>query len=247
MLCFTKKNNYLCHQMNSNLAKSLVVITIGVVMASIATCLMIKADVGLGSVDSMLLNISKKIGLQMGTITALVYIIAVGVQFFLLGKDFKIRQLLQIPIALIMGVVINFGVSQMQGIDIHHIYWLRVVFLLCGTLLASIGVGAILALGLVHLPIEGACLALAEKKKWNFGVIRWSVDIFSICVTLIFYFFLNGELTIREGTILNMLIFAPILNFFYNYFKKQPFIQEIMIKDPKDEKAYEEEMKNTHM
>ena len=216
-------------------------------MASIATCLMIKADVGLGSVDSMLLNISKKIGVQMGTITSVVYIFAVGVQALTLKKNFKIRQLLQIPLALIIGVVINFGLAQMQEIDIRHIYWLRIVFLLLGTLLASVGVGAILALGLVHLPIEGACLALAEKKKWNFGVIRWTLDIFSILVTLIFYFFLKGELTIREGTILNMLIFAPILNFFYNYFKKQSFIQEIMIKDPDNEKSYEEEMKNTHL
>ncbi|WOC51957.1 hypothetical protein BPO_1310 [Bergeyella porcorum] len=46
--------------MNSKLANNLMVIAVGVIMASIATCLMIKADIGLGSVDSMLLNISKK-------------------------------------------------------------------------------------------------------------------------------------------------------------------------------------------
>lgn len=233
--------------MNSKLANNLMVIAVGVIMASIATCLMIKADIGLGSVDSMLLNISKKMNIQMGTITAIVYILAVGTQVLILGKGFKIRQLLQIPIAFIIGVVINFGLALLEGYEVSQ-YWLRVVFLLSGTLLASIGVGAILALGLVHLPIEGTCLALSEKKKWNFGVIRWTIDIFAIATTLVFYFFFNGYLTIREGTILNMLIFAPILNFFYNYFKKHPFIKSIMIENSAEEiEHYEEEMKNTHI
>lgn len=232
--------------MDQNISKSLVVITVGVIMASIATCLMIKADVGLGSLDSLMLNISLKMNIKMGTITALVYTIGVLVQIILLRKDFKIRQLLQIPIAMVIGVVINFGLGLLESYEVQQ-YWLRILFLLFGTLLASIGVGAILALGWVHLPIEGACLALSEKKKWNFGFIRWSIDVFSIISTLILYFFFNGVLTIREGTILNMLIFAPILNYFYNYFKRQSFIQELRIKDPVELKEIEEEVRNTHM
>ncbi|WP_327983601.1 hypothetical protein [Bergeyella porcorum] len=38
--------------------------------------------------------------IQMGTITAIVYILAVGTQVLILGKGFKIRQLLQIPYCL---------------------------------------------------------------------------------------------------------------------------------------------------
>lgn len=232
--------------MNLKFAKNLIVITVGIIMASCATCLMVKADVGLGSLDSMFLSVSNKTGVKMGTITASVYGIAVITQMILLGKKFKIRQLLQIPITFIMGIVINWGISLLKDIEITQ-YWIRMGMFLFATLLANFFVGAILALGLVHLPIEGACLALAEKKKWNFGVVRWTLDIFAIITSLSIWHFLDGGLFIREGTVINMLISAPLLNYFYNFFKKSQFIQDIMIKD-KEEIEYQEKIKhNTHI
>lgn len=219
--------------MNTKFTKNLLVITAGVIMASCATCLMVKANVGLGSLDSMYLSISNETGLQMGTITALIYVFAIILQIILLGKKFKMRQLLQLPIALIMGVIINKGLELLENIEVTH-YWLRMGMFLFATLLANFFVGAYLALGLVHLPVEGACIALSEKKKWNFGVVRWTLDVFAIVTSLFIWYFLNGGLFIREGTIVNMLISAPLLNYFYNFFKRSQFIQDIMIKDKEE-------------
>lgn len=216
--------------MNINFIKNLLVIAVGIIMASCATCLMVKADVGLGSLDSMFLSFSEETGIRMGTITATVYGMAVMVQMIILKKKFKMRQLLQIPITFIMGVVINWGLELLKDVEITQ-YWARMGMFLFATLLANFFVGAILALGLVHLPIEGACLSLAEKKNWNFGVVRWSLDIFAIITSLYIWYFLNGKLFIREGTIVNMLISAALLNFFYNLFKRSKFIQDITIKD----------------
>lgn len=98
--------------------------------------------------------------------------------------------------------VLNFELSS---------YPLRLMALIIGYIGMAIFVGGIMALNVVTFALEGFCLELSKKTKFEFSKIRQSVDIIGIIVSLLVCFFSDLPLVIREGTVLGMLIYAPIL------------------------------------
>ena len=65
-------------------------------------------------------------------------------------------------------------------------------------------------------------MALAKKTKYHFAFIRQMVDILAIFFTLVLTFSLDVPMTAREGTVIGMLIFAPLMGFFIK--RLQPII-----------------------
>ena len=71
-----------------------------------------------------------------------------------------------------------------------------------------------MALDFISFPLEGACMVISKKLNKKFGMIRQLVDILSIILALALAFIFNQSITVREGTVIGMLIYGPMLDLF---------------------------------
>ncbi|WP_405280816.1 hypothetical protein, partial [Methanobrevibacter sp.] len=72
--------------------------------------------------------------------------------------------------------------------------------------------------------LEGFCLALEKVLPLGFAQIRQAVDVICIILCIIISFILPIPLSIREGTVIGMIIFAPLMGYFMKI-EKQLFLK----------------------
>jgi len=64
----------------------------------------------------------------------------------------------------------------------------------------------------ISFPLEGACLVISDRFKLNFGKVRQGADILSIIIALVVAISFKDTITVREGTVIGMLLFGPLLD-----------------------------------
>lgn len=212
--------------MTNKLLNNILLTSTCAIIASIGTCFMVKADIGISCTDALILTLSKMTKIQMGTMTIVFYSVGIIIQIIIQKKKFKIRQFLQLPVTLLIGLVINFILSHIGNIKLEA-YIFKLVFFVLGIILASISIALLLALNLVKFPLEGAHIIISETFKLKFGVVRWSFDIVFALISVILYLFFGQKLEIREGTIINMILLSPLLHFLYSFFRKKDFVKKL--------------------
>ncbi|MDR2834276.1 MAG: hypothetical protein LBV67_11225 [Streptococcaceae bacterium] len=182
---------------------------VGLVATGVAFSL--KASIGLGPFDALVALLSSLVGMQVGTMVIIFNCLMILLQMLLLGKKFKKFQLLQVPLVLVLGNIVNFVLYNLLGDFEPSSYVVRFVLFIAGVTIIASGVGVVMAIDLVPFPIEGACLVFSQKFGGKFSVIRQLADVVVIVLVIAISFILSQDLLIREGTIIGALIFGPIM------------------------------------
>jgi len=191
---------------------SLLFITINIVITGIGASLGIKAAVGVGAWDALSQSISTVIGMKIGTFSMLLNISCVFLQLIMLGKRFKPIALLQVFVAILLGYVVNFMYYTIYANIIIDSYIVNLILFILSVFIIVIGVANIMAMNFISFPLEGACLVISDRFKLNFGKVRQGADILSIIIALVVAITFNDKGTVREGTIIGMLLFGPMLD-----------------------------------
>lgn len=136
-----------------------------------------------------------------GTVTALMNIGFVVIQILLLRRRFRLFQLVQIPLAMIFGAVIDVAIWLTGWAQPDH-YVLQWGVTIGGALILGIGVYIQIQPRLIYLPGEGLAMALAQVTSGRFGTMKqlvdWSLVTISVIVSLVLMQQLEG---VREGTV----------------------------------------------
>jgi len=199
--------------MNKVISKCIIAI-LCVIIVGIGASLALKAAVGVGAWDALSQSISSGVYIKVGTISMVLNISCVLIQLVLLKKEFKVLHAAQILVAVLLGVVVNFMLYDIFSKFIISNYFINITLLLLGLVLCAVGVSVIMALDFISFPLEGACMVISKKLNKKFGMIRQFVDILSIVFALGFAFIFQQSITVREGTIIGMLIYGPMLDLF---------------------------------
>lgn len=199
--------------------KQIIVLAICVIITGLGASLTMKASLGIGAYDAAAMSISKTLIIKVGTVAMCINIFCVLLQIIVLKKEFKPIQFLQIGIAVLLGTVVNFFLYNIWSQITVSAYAVKFMLFLSGIIICAFAVSIIMAINVVSMPLEGFCMALSDKINVNFGKVRQYADIVSIGVVLIFTFLFSTQLTLREGTIVGMIIFGPLLDKFMNLFK----------------------------
>lgn len=91
--------------------------------------------------------------------------------------------------------------------------------LILGYVINAFTVAVIMLLDVVTFALEGACMAISNKLGFKFHVFRQVVDILCIIISIILALIFDVPLAIREGTLIGMLIFGPIMGIFMKLLK----------------------------
>lgn len=187
-----------------------------VILVSLAGCgaaLSLKAAIGVSAWDALTQTFSDLIHIKVGTMGMILNCSCIVGQIIILKKDFKPIQLLQAVVSIILGSVINFMLYEVYTFELTA-YWQNIALLVLAYILMAMLVGAVMTLNIVTFALEGLCMALERITPFEFAKIRQAVDVISIILCFILSFTLKLPLAVREGTVIGMIMFAPLMGQF---------------------------------
>lgn len=194
--------------------KRIILLIIGVAIVGGSSALTLKAAIGVGAWDALAQTGSLVSGIEVGTIGMCFNFLCILVQIIVLRKKFKIIQLLQIPVSILLGIIINFMLYRVYNLFIIDTYWLNLLLLILGYIISAFAVGMVMVLDIVTFALEGACMAASKVSGKKFYIIRQSVDVAAVLLVITIALVTGVSLAVREGTVIGMLIFGPMMGLF---------------------------------
>lgn len=188
--------------------------------------LQLKAAIGQSVLNALAVTISEVVRLKVGTILNVINSLFFVAYLLLRRSRLNYKDAIQVIATITNGVVINFFLYNLLSIFTIESYVYRIVLYMTGIGIASISLGAVLAIGIIKFPLESLCLTISEMFKKKFTVVRMSFDVIFLGVTLIITLLAHTPLQIREGTIISILLLSTLLGICYEFFKKHLTMEE---------------------
>lgn len=199
--------------------KSVLIYCLGFFIMAIGISFSIISNLGVSPVSSIPYVVSEILSVDLGICTTCIFIVYIFLQFLLLGKEFKIINLLQIICASLFGFFVSLAGVLTSPIQIGDNYFLRLIFCGISTILIAIGILLYLSPNLISLPTEGVMQAMC--KKFNIPLhkskIIFDCSVVGLSIVLSFVF-LDTLFGVREGTVIAAIFVGVCLKFMQRLF-----------------------------
>lgn len=195
-----------------------------IILVSLGASLTLKAEIGVGAWDALAQSGSFITKIKVGSVGMIFNLVCVFIEFLILRKNFKIKHLLQIGLSILLGYTINFFYYDLFGNLVLSAYYARVIVLIIGYCINAFVVAILMQIDVVTFALEGACMAICDKYELSFPKFRQGVDVVCIVLVAILTFLFPIPLSVREGTVIGMIIFGPLMGVFMKYTK--PFLKK---------------------
>lgn len=202
----------------SKTIKRYILVVIGFIIVGTGCAFTLKANIGVGAWDALAKSTSDLTGLEVGTAGMIFNSCCVLGQILILRKEFRVIQLLQIPLSVLLGIVINFVLYQLLIFPFDSFIGGMIMYI-CASTVSAFGVSIVMLLDEVTFALEGFCMAITKIIPIKFSVSRQAADVISIIVIVIMKFVFHLPWSIGVGTIIGMLTFGPTLGIFMKIFK----------------------------
>lgn len=170
----------------------------------------IKADLGTSPISSFPYVLSLITPLTVGTVTILMHCVFILLQILLLRRQYQLVQLMQLPVALVFGVMTDFALWVVRDIS-YSAYWQQWLLCLIGIALVGFGVRCEVTARVVTLAGEGVILAIVKVFSIRFSTMKILFDVTLVALACICSFvFLHGLYGVREGTLAAALLVGTV-------------------------------------
>lgn len=151
-------------------------------------------------------------------------------QIIILRRQFKLIQLLQIPLSILFGWFTDFGLWVAQYIP-NKIYIVRLLLVIGGITVLAFGITLTVLADVVMNSGEAFVKAISDQTNMQFGNVKTCFDITCLvaAVILSFVFFDFQLIGTREGTIIAALISGTIIKMFQRMLK-EPIEKMLMVR-----------------
>jgi len=192
-----------------NVLKRYFVATLGLMLVAVGVALSIKSDLGTAPVSCppYVLNLWNE-RLTVGEYTILMHFTFILAQVLMLRKRFKVSYLMQIPAALVFGILTDVAIWAFGWVDASS-YLARMFLCILTVLVTALGVSMEVAGGAWMLAGEQTTAALSILTKAKFSTVKVAFDVFLVLVSAAFAMVAFGNplgdgasVVIREGTII---------------------------------------------
>lgn len=187
--------------------------------------LALKANIGVCACwDAVGLNVYEICGLKVGTLSMILHIICVLVQFAIQRREFQMRKIFQVPYVVVFGMFLNFFYYDMLTFELHS-YEMKLLFVILAYVGLGLFLGPLLLLNLVTIPSEAMCIVISGKYEIDYAKVRISLDALCIIVSVMLSVFGGVSVKVREGTIIGMLMLGPLEKLSMKFFS--PYIDKV--------------------
>ncbi len=182
--------------------------------------LQLKASIGQSVLNALAVTLSHIIEMKVGTILNGINLLFFLSYLLLRRSRLNYKDTIQVLATVANGSMINLFLYHLLSLFTVESYFYRVLLYLTGLGIASVSLGAILAMGIVKFPLESLCLVISESYQKNFAAVRMSFDVIFLIVTLCLTLLSHAPLQIREGTVISVVLLSTLLGICYNFFRK---------------------------
>lgn len=192
----------------------LLVYILGLFIMTLGISMSVKSDLGVSPVSSIPYSITCITGLEMGKATILFHIALVILQIILLGKSFKIKNLLQVVVGIIFGYFTTFSNYLFSFLPTPHNILIRLILMLGSAVFIAVGIFFYLPADIVPLAGEGAMQAVSIKTHILFNKVKIGFDVSMVTISLISCLLTLGRLgSVGVGTIIAAVLVGTVLGF----------------------------------
>lgn len=197
----------------------------GLFVNALGVSLVTKASLGTSPISSIPYVLSLNYPLTLGNFTIIFSIFLILLQLLILRKNFKIENVLQIPVSIAFGYFIDLTMYMFFWVDPQN-YVVKLISLLAGCVVLGFGVYMEVLADVVMLPGESFVRVIVQTWNTNFGTTKIifdsSMTIMAGVLSVLFFGKLNG---VREGTIMAALLVGFIARLFGKYLEfVKPYI-----------------------
>lgn len=141
-------------------------------------------------------------------------------QIVILRRDFRIYQLLQVPLSFLFGWFTDLGMLMVSGIP-TDLYVARLALVAAGTVIVGLGVYISVTADVIMNSGEAFVKAISDKTGREFGNVKIGFDISCVvtAVVLSLLFFRGQILGTREGTLIAALFTGIVVKFCNSHLK----------------------------
>lgn len=180
--------------------KRLVLLCVGLSIMAFGVAFSIKAQLGTSPISSVPYVTSAISDLSVGTTTIIMNFMFVAIQIAILRKKYDWFQLLQLPAAIVFGVMIDVAEYIISPITLSN-YFQQWLICAAGIVLVALGVSVEVAAKFVTTAGEGVVLAICQVAPIKFGNMKVVFDVTLVCISVVLSFVFLGKLDgVREGT-----------------------------------------------
>ncbi len=191
--------------------------TTGLILVAIGVALSIKSDLGTSPISCPPYVVSLAAGFKIGSVTVgtvglytfLMHIVFLLMQVLLLRKNFKLRYLMQIPAAVVFGILTDLAIWAFGWVTAGT-YGMKVLLMVLSIFVTALGISFEVIGNGWMLAGEMTDKAISEAFGIKFRYAKIGFDIFLVIVAVVISWFCFGnvfgngtENVIREGTIMS--------------------------------------------
>ena len=207
----------------SEILKRYILFVIGLFFIAMGVAFTKHAELGVSPISSVANILSYKFTfMSMGSWLTFTNCLMIAGQILLLRKNFKLIQLLQLPLSFLFGYFTDICLSVISQINTAA-YTTQIMLVLVGVAVLAFGISLTVIANVIMNSGEAFVKALADVMGKGFGDVKTAFDVswvgLSIILSLIFFDFkIVGT---REGTIISAVCTGFVVKFF-NGFLAQP-------------------------
>ena len=212
------------------IVKRYILLVIGLFLSALGVAFTKHGELGVSPISSVANVLSYKFTFfSLGTWLIVWNCILIAGQIVILGKNFQLIQLLQIPLSFLFGYFTDLGLWCVSGIP-ADIYVVRLLMVVIGTVVLGFGISLAVIANVIMNSGEAFVKAVSDTIHKEFGNVKIAFDIFcvvsSIILSLIFFnFTIVGA---REGTVIAALFTGVVVRFFTKWLKNP--LEKFLIK-----------------
>ena len=163
----------------------------GIILVSLGIVLCVKCELGVSPISSVPYVLGYVTPLTFGTLTMLFNFYNSMKQYVLETKLVNIKVLLQVPVALLFGIIIDFFKS-MMSFNVENLMF-KILLMIMSIVFTALGMHLMLSMQLVQNPPDGTVNILAGLLNKNIGTVKIFYDILMVAISVILGFiFLHG-------------------------------------------------------
>lgn len=208
------------------LIKRYIFLLVGLFINGLGVSFITKAGLGTSPITSIPYTLSIGFKPTVGMFTLFFNILLILLQIILLRRNFKLENLLQLPIIALFSFFIDLTMIMLEFLQ-PQTYILKILFLIIGCGILGFGVFMEMVANVAMLPGEATVRAVSDVFNTDFGKTKIAFDssmtIVAALMSVVMYHTISG---VREGTI----VAAILVGFIARLLKKKiGFIEKILI------------------
>ena len=157
----------------------------GLIIMTLGVAISVKSDLGVTPISSIPYTMTVVTGMDLGIATMIFSVFVVLLQILLLRKQYKLINLLQIPIGILFGAFLTVGGELMIFLPNPTNFTLKFIIMLISTVFVALGVFLYVPTGFVSLAPEGFLLIASKITKTKFSTVKVICDVAMVIISLV--------------------------------------------------------------